>query len=386
MPARRAKGEGTTFQRHAKDCPRKAGAKTCLCPWYAQVDHGYIGGKRVRPARAATRDDGKRPTKADAIRTRDAMLLEMRAGVVTSASTIDRWLTYWMDNIVKPSGLKPSTKTYYQTYVDQWLVPTLGKVRLDKFGPEHIRGLHSAMRAAGKSPTTIRNAHATLRKALGAALREHRVAYNWAREVTAPSASGDHHDQLTLGEAGKVFASAASVPRTLARVHVAILCGLRQGEALALRWEDVDDVLHVRWSVARVEGRMVRQKPKTKRSVRDVPIPEAARQSLAAWRQESGGTGYVFHGFAGPESIEGPERDYRAWQAVLTLAGVHAVPLHGARGTCATMLEAQGFPPRLIADVLGQADVRITEENYTRSDPEQRAAALESVAKAITEG
>lgn len=384
MPARRAKNEGSVFQRHAKDCRRKTGAKTCVCPWYAQVDHGWIGGKRVRPARAATRDDGQRPTKADAIRTRDAMKLEKIAGVVTSAATVEQWLTYWLTYIIEPGDLKPSTKTYYRQYVTQWLVPKMGQVRLDKLGPEHVRGLHAAMRAEGKSPTTIRNAHATLRKALGAALAEHRIVYNWAKEVSAPSAADVHHDQLTTAEAGRVFAAASADPRDLARVHVAILCGLRQGEALALRWADVDldaGLLRIQWSAARVDGRMVRQKPKTKRSIRDVPLPEAARQSLTAWHAK-GSAGYVFHGFRGPDAIEGTERDHRAWKRILADAGVPTVPLHGARGTCATMLEGLGYPPRLIADILGQADVRITEEHYARSDPEQRADALERVAQA----
>lgn len=384
MPARRAKNEGSVFQRHAKDCRRKAGAKTCICPWYAQVDHGWIGGKRVRPARAATRDDGQRPTKADAIRTRDAMMLEKRAGVITTAATVAQWLDYWLTYIIEPGDLKPSTKTYYRQYVMQWLTPKMGQVRLDKLGPEHVRGLHAAMRAEGKSPTTIRNAHATLRKALSAALAEHRVAYNWAKEVSAPSAADVHHDQLTIAEAGKVFAAASGDPRSLARVHVAILCGLRQGEALALQWDDVDletGVLRIQWSAARVDGRMVRQRPKTRRSVRDVPLPEAARQSLTAWRPKDA-TGYVFHGFRGPDAIEGTERDYRAWRSLLEAAGVPAVPLHGARGTCATMLEGLGYPPRLIADILGQADVRITEEHYARSDHSQRVEALESVARA----
>ena len=60
-------------------------------------------------------------------------------------------------------------------------------------------------------------------------------------------------------------------------------------------------------------------------------------------------------------------------------AMVPLVPLHGARGTCATLLSGLGYPPRLIADVLGQADVRITETHYSRSDEWQRADALGEV-------
>lgn len=384
MAMRRGHGEGSVFQRHAADCRKRSGAKTCICPWYAQIDHGWIGGKRVRPTRVATRDDGKRATKADAVRTLEAMRLEKRAGVITSAASLSTWLDYWLDHIVDPSDLKAATKTYYRSHVDQWLKPLVGKVRLDKLGPEHVRGLHASMRAAGKSPTTIRNAHATLRRALTAALAERRITYNWAREVTAPSAADNPHPQLTRDQAGRLIAVAARDPRELARVHVAVLLGLRQGEALALRWEDVDldaRTIRVEWSAARVAGSMVRQRPKTARSVRTVPLPPAAAHSLTAWRKASGGDGQVFHGYSGADSIEGAERDYRAWRQLLEDAQLPRVPLHGARGTCASMLEAAGCPPRMIADILGQADVRITETHYTRSDPQQRADALATIAK-----
>lgn len=92
MALRRGHGEGSVFQRHAADCRKRAGAKTCVCPWYAQIDHGWIGGKRVRPTRVAARDDGKRPTKSDAVRTLEAMRLEKRAGVITSAAPLSTWL------------------------------------------------------------------------------------------------------------------------------------------------------------------------------------------------------------------------------------------------------------------------------------------------------
>lgn len=384
MATKRGQGEGSVFQRHARDCPKKSGNKTCVCPWYAQIDHGFVGGRRVRPVRAATRDDGKRPVKADALRTLDEMRQEKRAGVVSSAATLTTWLTYWLDNIVGPSDLKPSTRVYYETYVTQWLVPQLGKIQLAKLGPEHIRGMHASMRRAGKSPTTIRNAHATLRKALGAALTERRVAYNWAKEVSAPAAADNPHDQLTIDQAGNVFVVASRDPRELARAHVAILCGLRQGEALALRWEDVrGDLIHVGWSAARVGGERIRQRPKTKRSVREVPIPPAAQHSLRAWREGSGGRGFVFHGHAGVEAIEDASRDHRVWRAILADADVPTVPLHGARGTCATMLSAQGYPLRLIADILGQADIRVTAEHYERSDQWQRTEALRQVGAAF---
>ena len=365
----RGKGEGSIYQLHADDCPKKSGAKTCTCVWIAALDFGVINGVRRRPTRRAS-------TKRDAYRRLEELKLTKAAGIVPTNATLGQWVDYWLTTL---RGLKPSTVTYYKLYAERWLKPTIGHVRLSKLGPEHVRALQNAMEQAGKSPTTIRNAHATLRRALKLALLERRVSVNWAKEVGGPSAADKPHPILSLEDAGNVFVVASRSARELARVHVAILCGLRQGEALALRWEDVGrDSLRVEWSAARVGGKRVRQRPKTERSRRTVPLAPAAQNSLQAWRQESGGKGYVFPGFDGPESIEDASRDFRAWKALLQDAQVPPVPVHGARGTCATLLRSRGASERMIADYLGQADVRVLMEHYMHSDDaERRAGALE---------
>ena len=114
-----------------------------------------------------------------------------------------------------------------------------------------------------------------------------------------------------------------------------------------------------------------------------MPLPPAVQQSLTAWRKESGGTGYVFHGFDGPESIEDASRDHRAWKALLASAGVPLIPLHGARGTCATLLRSRGAAERMIADYLGQADVRVLMEHYLHSDDAERRAGALALAAAF---
>lgn len=380
MAKRRAHGEGSIHQRHKPDCRRKTGAKTCTCPWLAVLDYG-IGGKRDRRTRTAT-------TRGEAVRLLDDLRIAKTRGVVPSAATLDQWLTYWLDEILAhDTTIKASTRVYYKAYVDNWLVPVLGKVRLDKLGPDHIRLLHSRMRAAGKSPTTIRNAHATLRRALVAAFAERRIQVNWAKEVGGVAAADNPHPVLALHDAGNVFVVASRDARELARAHVALLCGLRQGEALALRWEDVTgETIHVGWTATRIDSKLTRTLPKTKRSVRTIPIPEAAKHSLAAWRKVSGGKGYVFHGFDGPDSIEAASRDHRAWRRLLTDAEVPIIPLHGARGTCATMLRSLGHHERVIADFLGQADVRVLLEHYLHSDERERSEAVATLGQAFDVG
>lgn len=372
----RGKGEGSIYQRHADDCAIKRGSTRCSCPWVACLDFGIVSGVRHRPTRYA--DNKRGATKA-----LEELRLLKAAGVMPSNATLGQWCDYWLRTL----AVKPSTATYYAQYVEQWIKPAIGSARLAKVGPEHVRELHDRMRAAGKSPTTIRNAHATLRRALALALIERRVVVNWASAVKGPAAADNPHPILSMPDAGNVFVVASRDPRELARVHVAILCGLRQGEALALRWDNVrPDHLRVEWSAARVDGKRVLQRPKTARSLRNVPLPVAARMSLEAWRQTSGGRGFVFHGYDGPGSIEDASRDSKAWHAILADALVAPVPLHGARGTCATMLRAQGFSERMIADYLGQADVRVLMEHYLHSSHEERAAAALSLGEVFEIG
>src|SRR5699024_6502573 len=84
----------------------------------------------------------------------------------------------------------------------------------------------------------------------------------------------------------------------------------------------------------------------------------------------------VFHGFKGPTHPEGSKRDWQAWADALAAANVPHVPLHGARATSASLLQAYGITDRWIADILGHAQVRTSQQHYLRSDPEQLRQAL----------
>jgi integrase len=117
--------------------------------------------------------------------------------------------------------------------------------------------------------------------------------------------------------------------------------------------------------------------PKTLRSVRLVPIGPAAAQMLLAWRQVSGGVGYVFHGFRGPEFIEDSRRDYDVWVKAEKRAGVEHVRLHAARGSAASLM-ASRVPAFVAAEILGDSE-NVMQRYYTRGSSEQRELAARSV-------
>lgn len=361
---RRHKGEGSIYQRASDG------------RWVGVVDVGWVGGKRIRKTVTAPTLTLLRP-KLKALRER------VQRGVITDESSVRQWMTYWLDEIASKK-VRDRTLIGYRGYVNQWIVPQLGKLRLRDVKPEHVRALHRAMADAGKSDATQRQAHMILQRALKVAEQEGKIARNPCTMVDAPKVGTNHYAALELDDCRRLFRWADQQDaRTRARIGLAVMMGLRQGEALGLRWEDVDltaGEVFVHQSLARITGEGLRIGPvKSAASTRYVPMVGGALDALKDWREESGGKGLVFGG----DRMTNPRADWQLWKDALAAAGAPDVPLHGARAACASLLDALGYSPRLVADILGHASVLTTTKHYTRSYGDQRRAALGALAELL---
>src|SRR5215813_4676395 len=163
--------------------------------------------------------------------------------------TVAQWMETWLTNIA-PRRIRRSTlETTYASKVRSRIIPGLGKHRLDRLTPEHIERFYTRLDAEGLAPATVLQIHRILSRALKVAMQRGYVARNVATLVDAPTASQDEIEPLTLDEALRIIRLAAT-RRNSTRWSVALALGLRQGEALGLRWQHVDlDVgtLAVRW-------------------------------------------------------------------------------------------------------------------------------------------
>ena len=182
-------------------------------------------------------------------------------------------------------------------------------------------------------------------------------------------------------EARRVIA-AAETRRGSARSTVALAVGLRESEALGLRWADVDlekGALTVRRGLHRVGGQgLVYEEPKADRSRRTVALPaqlvEALRAQRAAQLEERIVAGPLWQDhdlvFAQPNGrpIE-RKSDWRSWKALLRAADVREVRLHDGRHTAATLLLSKGVHPRVVMEVLGHAQMRTTTDTYSHVMP-----------------
>lgn len=359
---RRHKGEGSVYQRASDG------------RWMGVVDLGMMNGTRVRRTVSAATLRELRP-KMRALRKRT------EAGITGSDQSVTKWVTYWLDEV---STVRPSTKKTYRGYVDTWIVPALGTVKLSALAPEHVRALMTQMETDGKAPATRKQVLSILSAALTVAVREGKIERNPCDTVTRPSlAKQETHGHLTLDEV-KQLAPVLAKHENRARWLAALVLGLRQGEALGLAWVDVhlDDDEPWMWvhaSQSRRDGKFVIGEPKSKAGNRVVPLVSPVDGALREWRKKSGGRGLVW----GPRHTR---PDYDEWQALLDSAGLDPRPVHAARATAATILDAMGATPRQIADILGHATVKVAQQHYVASDDPQRRAVLSEAGKLLDQG
>ncbi|QCB93281.1 tyrosine-type recombinase/integrase [Cellulomonas shaoxiangyii] len=344
--------------------------------------------------------------------------LDRTGDLPTASPTLEAWLTQWLDRIAAPR-LKPRTLDTYRGYVDRYLVPTIGRIRLDKLTAAHVRKVHDAVTGQGLSSTTALQAHRILAKALTDAVREGRVSRNVATLTDAPRKAVSTRGALTAEQARTLLVSVAADDYQAAAWSVALLGGLRQGERLGLTWDAVDlerGMLTISWQLQRLtwsHGCGARRKDETwpcgkvrggscpKREVH-IPAGQEAEQvhgglwltrpkSRAGWRQvpmapllatvlstymdahPAGMAGLVF---ADPKTgvPMDPSRDTALWDAALRAAGLPDVALHSARHTTATLLYELGVPERTRVLIMGHSSATTT-AGYTHvADPLMRDA------------
>ncbi len=274
-----------------------------------------------------------------------------------------------------------------------YLTPALGRHQLAKLQPEHVQTLMNQMLEAGGkdgqglSPRTVQRARAVLRRALNQALKWGMVPRNVATLVDPPRSRTPRFTTLRP-EQGRVLLDAARGDRFEALYRVALSLGLRQGEALGLRWEDVElqaGTLRVAVALQRFDGKLQLVEPKTDRSRRVLSVPTALVSALKAhrarqlqerllagdrWRD----SGLVFTSRIGTP-LE-PRNVTRAYKALLTRAGLPDIRFHDLRHSCASLLVAQGLHPRVVMETLGHSQISLTMNTYAHvlADVQREAA------------
>ncbi len=302
--------------------------------------------------------------------------------VPTAELTVARFLAAWLDEVVRVT-VRPRTIASYGEIVRLHLVPGLGELALTRMTPADVQAFLNAKSASGLAPRTVAYLRGVLRGALGYAERTGLVDRNVARLARPPRIPHRTVSPLSIEEA-RTFLSVIPGDRLEALYLVAIGVGLRQGEILGLRWSDVDLVggsLTVRHALARINGRLVLDEPKSATSRRSVPLPAFVHQALVAHRarqlEERSRLGWAsgsaeFLDLVFTTTVGTPLDGIsvtRRFQWIIAAAGLPRQRFHDLRHACASLLLAQGVPARVVMETLGHSEISLTLNTYSHVLP-----------------
>ena len=244
------------------------------------------------------------------------------------------------------------------------------------------------------SPATVQKIHTVLHKALDQALKWNMIPRNAADAVKAPRPAPEEMHPLSPDEARKLI-EAVRGDALEALYVLAVHTGMRQGELLTLKWEDVDlnkGVIRIRRKLVRSGGRIALGEPKTRGSRRTVYLTGAAVEALQAHLEqqlediERLDDLYHDHGLvftSGVGTLINPSNlRRRSFSPLLQRAGLAQIRFHDLRHTCAPLLLSRNVHPKYVQELLGNATVEITLDTYSHMIPgmgNHTARAMEDV-------
>jgi integrase len=311
---------------------------------------------------------------------------EEKRPIPSQREKLGPFLRRWLDEVAQPT-LRASTYASYDDILVAHLIPGLGHIAIAKLTPAEVQAFLNRKSESGLSPRRVQYIHAVLRRALVTAERWGMVTRNVAKLVDPPRVPKHEIRPLTPEQARRLL-EAAEDDRHRALYVTALGTGLRQGELLGLRWEDVDldaGRLRVRHSLANVGGTLTLLEPKTDRSRRFVMLPDSVTAALRAHRTRQRmerlvagsrwvDSGHVFTTLHGTPYHAATIT--RAFKAALTRAGLPACRFHDLRHAAATFLLAQGFTLEDVKNLLGHSSIVLTSNTYGHVlEQRQRAVA-----------
>jgi len=367
-----------------------------------------VTGKRRQRSKSFT-------TKKEAEKELAKWLVEIERGtaIEPSKTTVAEYLTLWLESYAR-HNTRPSTYASYESYTRTHLVPAFGSITLTRLMPAHLQDLYGAKlrggrmdgKAGGLSPRTVKYLHSIMREALQHAFEQGLIYRNVADAVRPPKGTRPQVRVWNADDARTFLTTAQDA--TYAPLWLVLLAtGMRRGEALGLRWQDVDmtkGLIRVHQTLVDVNGKVAIGEPKTKSGRRTIELDSSCltalkahreRQSFLrrAWTDERRNLDLVFTTADGnwihPRNVD---REYFALLARIEKqrqadrpddAALPRITLHGLRHTCATLLLLHNVNPKVVSERLGHASIGITLDTYSHVLPSMQRDAADAIGAAL---
>ena len=309
--------------------------------------------------------------------------------------TLGQWLTYWLEQIIKPSR-SASTAHGYTMIIRNHLSPNLGTIQLNKLTAAQVQLYLNKMQAKGLCANTVRKHYTLLHNALEHARKQDLVMRNVSEYVTPPSLSDPTHhfyDSETMARLFEILAGTSMEPV----VKLAGYLGLRRAEICGLKWNHVDreqKVITIAEARTTVNGRPVNKSTKNRSSIRRLGYAgladmEELIERLWNQRQEEMerlGDDYEDMGYVVCHDGGRPyQADYltNRLQRVLSKTELPYVTLHGLRHSFASIANSQNVPLFGISRALGHSTTSTTSRIYMHLFDDTHLSVVQAVGEAV---
>ena len=367
--ARRGHGEGTIYQRQDGR-------------WVASI---MLENRKRKEFYGKTRKEVQEKLKV--------ALRELQQGTLVTGpqQTVAQYLHEWLK--VHKQVIRPRSYERYEAIIRLHLVPMLGKLPLQKLTGQHLQRLYTEKLESGLSSTTVSAIHGMLHTALDNALKLGILTRNVCEAVSPPRKVHKEMKPLSPEQVRQLLEVAKGHPQE-ALFILALATGMRRGELLGLKWQDI----HFEQSVLQVQRALTRMptglgyketEPKTRKSRRSIVLTAFAIEALKkhqarqlkmkkvagdAWEEHD----YVFCTAAGKHLHPGHDV-LEELKKLLKKAGLPDVRFHDLRHSTATLLLSKGVHPKVVQEILGHSEISMTLDTYSHVLPTMQKAAMEGL-------
>lgn len=313
-------------------------------------------------------------TKKDAGKVLTAMLRKLDTGELLhepSRLSAKEYLEYWLETAAKPR-LTEHTHGEYSVLMRRYIIPTLGARKLTKVSPVEIQKVYGEMLGRGLSPRVVLYTHTVFSNALKQTVKWRMASQNPAQYVDLPKQEKKEMQALSEAEAVR-FLKVARTDKHHVLFALLLSTGLRPGEAFGLKWSDLDAyarTLTVQRTWARAKGGYKFQAPKTKRSRRNLELPEHLVKLLLEHKTAQPVEGEMI--FSTVDGTPLSERNVivRHFKPLLKTADLpDTLRLYDLRHTHATLLLIAGTNPKIVSERLGHSSIVLTLDSYSHVLP-----------------
>ena len=367
--------------------------------WYFKVTLGSdpLTGKRVQITKRGYR------TAAEAARARREVLTKVDTGQVRPSSkvlTVNELLDLYLDGVDADARLSPKTRFDYRNYCESYIRPLLGSRKVRDITPEVVIAWQRKLmkgggikNGKGLAPNTVKRARAPFSGAMKLAVDSGVIALNplvTARPPRAPRSIPRHWTP----EEARQFLGLMEGDRTYPIWAFLLGSGLRIGELVSLRWPNVDlerRRVHVVEFVSGLGYNMVPSSGKSRDAVRTVDLDDGLVRVLRAQRklqaeERLAATNYIETDHVFSRQTGGPYHPVNLSKLLGRMTvevGLPRLTAHGLRHTCATLMLANGVPPKVAAERLGHADPTLFTNLYSHVTPTMQREAADKIGAAL---